>query len=65
MKVRVVARMVTTFPSYRRQTKQFLRPVIEDRLAKMEEFGDTWKEAPVRSSWSSFDFAFVIHAKGV
>jgi hypothetical protein len=48
MKLRVVARFVTTFPSYIRQTKQFLRPIIEDRLAKIEELGETWEEAPVR-----------------
>jgi len=25
----------------------FIRPIVEERLAKMEEFGDTWDGAPV------------------
>jgi hypothetical protein len=44
----VVAQIVSTLPSYIQQTKQFLRPIIEERLAKIEELGETWDEAPVR-----------------
>jgi hypothetical protein len=27
---------------------EFLRPTVEERFAKMEEFGETWDDAPVR-----------------
>jgi hypothetical protein len=27
---------------------EFIRPIIEERSAKMEEFGESWEDAPVR-----------------
>jgi len=31
-----------------RQMEEFIRPLVEERLIKMEEFGETWDDAPVR-----------------
>jgi len=42
----IVARIVSNLPSYTRQTTEFLRPIIEKRLTKMEELGKTWDDAP-------------------
>jgi hypothetical protein len=27
---------------------EFIRPIVEERSAKMKEFGDDWDDAPVR-----------------
>ena len=27
---------------------EFIRPLVEERFAKMQEFGETWDDAPVR-----------------
>ena len=27
---------------------EFIRPIVEERSAKMEEFGESWDDAPVR-----------------
>jgi hypothetical protein len=27
---------------------EFLRPLVEERFAKMEKFGEKWDDAPVR-----------------
>lgn len=31
-----------------RQMVEFIKPLVEERLIKMEEFGKTWDDAPVR-----------------
>jgi hypothetical protein len=41
--------MITSVPSKIREMAEFIRPLVEDRLAKLEEFGETWDDAPVRS----------------
>jgi hypothetical protein len=37
---------------------EFVRPIVEERFAKMEEFGEDWDDAPVRQvfclSWHLF-----------
>ncbi len=33
--------------------EEFIRPLVEDRLTKMEELGETWDDAPVRWHVSS------------
>jgi hypothetical protein len=47
---------------------EFVRPIVEDRLAKMKEFGENWDDAPVRQPiWFGFVFFFyyqVIHFMG-
>ena len=50
-KIRIVVRMIANFPSKIRQMVEFIRPLVEERLKKMEEFGETWDDAPVRSSF--------------
>lgn len=47
-KLRFVIRMITNLPSKIRQMEEFIRPLVEERLIKMEEFGETWDDAPVR-----------------
>jgi len=61
----MVARSVSTLPFYIRQMKQFLRPIIEERLAKIEELGETWDEAPVCPAGLLSISSFVIHTKGL
>jgi hypothetical protein len=43
-----VVRMITNVPSKIRQMAEFIRPLVEERLTKLEEFGETWDGAPVR-----------------
>lgn len=40
--------MFTNLPSKIRQMEEFIRPLVEERLIKMEEFGETWDDTPVR-----------------
>ena len=40
--ISIVARMLSNLPSQVRQQVEFLRPMVEERFAKMEEFGDDW-----------------------
>jgi hypothetical protein len=37
---------------------EFIRPIVEERSAKMEEFGEDWDDAPV-SQPVLFDFLFI------
>ena len=37
---------------------EFIRPIVEERSAKMEEFGENWDDAPVRQL-VFFDFIFI------
>ena len=48
-----VVRMITSVPSKIRQMAEFIRPLVEERLTKLEEFGETWDGAPVRWSFPS------------
>ena len=43
-----VVRMITNVPSKIQQMAEFIRPLVEERLTKLEEFGETWDDAPVR-----------------
>ena len=40
--VSIVARMLSNLPSQVQQEVEFIRPMVEERFAKMEEFGDDW-----------------------
>ena len=47
-KTSIVAQIVSKIPFYIRQTMEFLRPLVEERFAKMEKLGEKWDDAPVR-----------------
>ena len=40
--ISIVARMLSDIPAHIRQEMEFIRPMVEERSAKMEEFGDDW-----------------------
>jgi hypothetical protein len=44
--------------------EEFIRPLVEDRLTKMEELGETWDDAPVRWHVSSIRIVIIIHFIG-
>jgi len=46
-KTSIVAQIVSKIPFYIRQTMEFLRPLVEERFAKMEKLGEKWDDAPV------------------
>jgi hypothetical protein len=39
--------MLSNLPSQIRQEIEFLRPIVEERFAKMEEYGEDWDDKPV------------------
>lgn len=39
--------MVSDLPSQIRREIEFIRPLVEERFAKMEEYGDDWDDKPV------------------
>ena len=43
----IVLRMISNLPSQIRQEIEFIRPLVEERFAKMEEYGDDWDDKPV------------------
>jgi hypothetical protein len=43
--------------------EEFIRPLVEDRLTKMEELGEAWDDAPVRWHVSSIRI-IIIHFIG-
>ena len=38
---------------------EFIRPIVEERSAKMKEFGEDWDDAPVRQP-ILFEFVFML-----
>ncbi|KAI9509456.1 cytochrome P450 [Russula earlei] len=42
----IVPRIISKLPSQIRQAKELIRPIVEERLAKMDELGDTWDDPP-------------------
>jgi len=42
----IVARLISKIPSQFRQETEFIRPMVEERFAKMEEFGEDWDDKP-------------------
>ena len=40
--ISIVARMLSNLPSQIQQEIEFIRPMVEERFAKMDEFGDEW-----------------------
>ena len=39
--------MLSNLPSQIRQEIEFIRPIVEERFAKMEEHGEDWDDKPV------------------
>ncbi|KAH8996774.1 cytochrome P450 [Lactarius akahatsu] len=60
----IVARMLSNLPSQIRQEMEFIRPMVEERFARMEEFGEDWDDKPVRRS-TSLDVNVVINAEAL
>ncbi|KAH9025148.1 cytochrome P450 [Lactarius hengduanensis] len=42
----IVARVISNLPSQIRQEMEFIRPMVEERFARMEEFGEDWDDKP-------------------
>ncbi|KAH9975542.1 cytochrome P450 [Lactifluus volemus] len=42
----IVSRILSNLPSQIRQAIEFIRPMVEERFAKMEEFGEDWDNKP-------------------
>ncbi|KAI0254422.1 cytochrome P450 [Lactifluus subvellereus] len=42
----LVSRILSNLPSQIRQEIEFIRPMVEERFAKMEEFGEEWDDKP-------------------
>jgi len=49
IKHRIAARMFSNISFQVRQTMKFIEPMVKERFAKMDELGETWEDAPVRS----------------
>jgi len=41
----IVSRMLSNLPSQIRQAIEFIRPMVEERFAKMEEYGEDWRDS--------------------
>ena len=39
--------MLSDFPSQIQREVEFIRPLVEERFAKMEEYGEEWDDKPV------------------
>jgi len=61
--IRIVSRIVTKLPFQIRRTRELIRPIVEERFAKMEVLGGKWDDGPVRHL-VVLDFVF-IHGMGI
>jgi hypothetical protein len=43
----IVSRMISVLPSQIQQEIEFIRPMVEERFAKMDEYGEDWDDKPV------------------
>jgi hypothetical protein len=39
--------MISNLPSQIQQEIEFIRPIVQERFAKMEEYGEDWDDKPV------------------
>ena len=46
----IVFRIVSNLSSKIQQQIEFIRPMVEERFAKMEEYGEDWDDKPVRQT---------------
>jgi cytochrome P450 len=42
----IVSRMLSNLPSQIQQQIEFIRPIVEERFAKMDEYGEDWDDKP-------------------
>ncbi|KAH9992092.1 cytochrome P450 [Russula vinacea] len=56
----IVLRMLSNLPSQIQQQIEFIRPMVEERFAKMEEYGEDWDDKP-----NDFLMWMMSEAKGV
>jgi hypothetical protein len=42
----IVSRMISNLPSQIQQEIEFIRPMVEERFAKIEEYGEDWDDKP-------------------
>ncbi|KAH9992086.1 cytochrome P450 [Russula vinacea] len=42
----IVSRLLSSLPSQIQQQIEFIRPMVEERFAKMEEYGEDWDDKP-------------------
>jgi hypothetical protein len=50
----IVSRLLSNVPSQIQQEIEFIRPVFEERLAKMKEYGEDWDDKPVCQTISRY-----------
>ena len=43
----IVSRILSNLPSQIQQEIEFIRPMVQERFAKMEEYGEDWDDKPV------------------
>ncbi len=43
----IVSRILSNLPSQIQQEIEYIRPMVEERFAKMEEYGEDWDDKPV------------------
>ena len=53
--------MLSNISSQVRQEMEFIRPMVEERFARTEEFGENWDDKPVGRS-ASLDANVIINA---
>ncbi|KAI9441477.1 cytochrome P450 [Lactarius indigo] len=58
----IVARLLSNLPSQVRQEMEFIRPMVEERFARMDEFGEDWDDKPVQNDMLMW---LMSEAKGV
>jgi hypothetical protein len=54
--------MLSNLPSQIQQEIEFIRPIVEERFAKMEEYGEDWDDKPVCRTIVS-EYAISLHGR--
>ena len=59
----IVSRMLSNLPFQIQQQIELIGPMVEERFAKMEEYGDDWDDKPVCQTFKSgiFLITWLIH----
>jgi cytochrome P450 len=58
----IVSRLLSNLPSQIRQEIEFIRPIVEERFAKMEEYGEDWDDSDMPNDMLTW---LMSEAKGV
>ncbi|KAF8463173.1 hypothetical protein DFH94DRAFT_686799 [Russula ochroleuca] len=61
----IVFRMISNLPSLIQQEIEFIRPMVEERFAKMEEYGGDWDDKPTAGPQNDMLMWLMNEAKGV